>query len=58
MDPANLSGEWLAENPYSPVTLAQLNRLPENTKIRIFRNLIPPSLLSQFDIDPISWKGP
>ncbi len=58
MDPANLSGEWLAENPYLPVTLAQLNRLPENTKMRIFRNLIPPSLLAQFDIDPITWKWP
>lgn len=57
VDPASLSGEWLAENPYTPITLAQLNRLPENIRIRILRNLIPPSLLNQFDIDPITWKG-
>jgi hypothetical protein len=58
VDPARLSGEWLAENPHLPITLAQLNRLPENTRIRILRNLIPPSLLNQFEIDPITWKGP
>jgi hypothetical protein len=57
VDPGRLSGEWLAEAPYLPITLAQLNRLPDNVKIRIFRNLIPPSLLTKFDIDPITWIG-
>ena len=57
VDPGRLSGERLAKNPYLPITLAQLNRLPDNIKIRIFRNLIPPSLLTQFNIDPITWKG-
>jgi hypothetical protein len=56
--PGDLSGRWLAENAYLPVTLAQINRLPGNTKQRLYRNLIPPSLLAQFEIDPITWKGP
>jgi len=57
VDPDRLSGEWLAENAHLPITLAQLNRLPDIIKIRIFRNLIPLSLLTKFDIDPITWIG-
>jgi hypothetical protein len=58
IDAGNLSGPWLAENAYLPITLAQINRLPGNTKRRLYRSLIPPSLLTQFEIDPITWKGP
>jgi STAS domain len=57
-DPGSLPGQWLAENVHLPITLAQINRLPGNTKRRIYRNLIPPSLLARFEIDPITWKGP
>jgi hypothetical protein len=56
--PGDLSGHWLAENAYLPITLAQINRLPGKAKLRLYRNLIPPSLLTQFEIDPITWKGP
>jgi hypothetical protein len=57
-NPGSLSGQWLAENVHLPITLAQINRLPGNTKRRLYRNLIPPSLLARFEIDPITWKGP
>lgn len=40
-----------------PFTLKQINDLPENIKRRVYRNLIPPSLLTRFDIDPITWRG-
>ncbi len=41
-NPGSLSGQWLAENVHLPITLAQINRLPGNTKGRLYRNLIPP----------------
>lgn len=41
----------------TPFTLKQINDLPENIKRRVYRNLIPPSLLTRFEIDPISWRG-
>jgi hypothetical protein len=57
-DPGSLSGQWLAANVHLPTTLAQINRLPGNTKRRLYRNSIPPSLLVEYEIDPITWKGP
>jgi hypothetical protein len=41
----------------TPFTIKQINDLPENIKRRVYRNLIPPSLLTRFEIDPISWRG-
>jgi len=41
----------------TPFTLKQINDLPENIKRRVYRNLIPPSLLTRFEIEPISWRG-
>ena len=40
------------------MTLRQINALPDNAKKRIYRALLPPGLLTQFSIDPITWKGP
>lgn len=40
-----------------PLTIRQINDLPENTKRRIYRNLIPPGLLVRFNINPITWLG-
>lgn len=40
-----------------PFTLKQINDLPENIKRRVYRNLVPPALLTRFDIDPITWCG-
>jgi len=38
-----------------PFTIRQLNNLPENVKQRLYRGLIPPTLLTRFAIDPIHW---
>lgn len=40
-----------------PFTIRQINDLPENIKKRVYRNLIPPSLLTRFNINPINWLG-
>lgn len=45
----------LEGDPSTPFTLKQINDLPENIKRRVYRNLIPPFLLTRFDIDPITW---
>lgn len=40
-----------------PFTIRQLNNLPENVKRRVYRGLIPPSLLARCGIDPVQWTG-
>jgi acetoin utilization protein AcuC len=57
VEPGSLSGESLAQDGAFPITIYQINRLPENTKRRLYRALIPPNLLARFGIDPITWKG-
>jgi hypothetical protein len=48
----------LMRNPTLPISIRALNRLSDGVKQRICRTLIPPALLVQFQIDPITWKGP
>ncbi len=55
--PGSLTAQWLSKDACVPATLKQLNELPEGAKKRIYRALIPPNLLTKFNIDPISWKG-
>lgn len=47
----------LERDPTLPFTIRQLNNWPENVKRRVYRGLIPPSLLSRFGIDPVEWTG-
>src|SRR5512135_1749331 len=53
-----ISVSLLEGDPTLPFTIRQLNNLPENVKRRVYRGLVPPSLLSRFGIDPIQWTGP
>ena len=53
-----LTAEQLARDPSLPITLRQINNLPENAGRRVYRALIPPGLLTRFGIDPVTWKGP
>lgn len=53
-----ISVSLLERDPTLPFTIRQLNNLPENVKRRVYRGLVPPSLLSRFGIDPIQWTGP
>ena len=52
-----ISVSLLESDAHLPVTLRQLNNLPENVKRRVYRGLIPPALLTRFGIDPIQWTG-
>jgi acetoin utilization protein AcuC len=54
----SLTAEQLNQDPGLPITLRQINSLPDNAKRRIYRTLLPTSLLVPYGIDPISWKGP
>jgi hypothetical protein len=58
VDSGTLSAQQMLDNPATPITIRDINNLPDNAKRRIYRNLIPPGVLAQFDIDPISWQGP
>ncbi|MBI3160941.1 MAG: hypothetical protein HYZ23_00445 [Chloroflexi bacterium] len=56
----NLGGitlSLLEGDPTLPFTIKQLNNLPENIKRRVYRALIPASLLTRFGVDPITWLG-
>jgi hypothetical protein len=57
-DADGLSAEDLNRDPDLPITLRQINGLPENAKRRLYRNLLPPDLVHQFGIDYIMGKGP
>lgn len=57
-NPLDLSLDSLTADAHSPITLRSLNRLDDNVKRRIYRTLIPHSLLAYFDVDPLTWRGP
>jgi hypothetical protein len=57
-DSAVITAEQLNRDPSLPITFRQINNLPENAKKRVYRALLPPALMTQFRIDPVTWKGP
>ncbi len=56
-DLGNLSADWLTRSPNIPITLRQINDLPDSAKVRTYRALLPPGLLAQFGINPVTWQG-
>jgi len=56
-DPLAITIQQLERDSRLPITLRYLNNLPTEAKRRLYRSLIPPDLLIQFDINPINWKG-
>lgn len=56
-DDVAISAQQLSQDASLPITLRQVNNLPENAQKRIYRALLPPGLLGKFDINPITWKG-
>jgi len=54
----NLSISQLIGDANLPVTIKALNSLPENPKLRLCRTLIPIKILSDFAINPRTWKNP
>lgn len=57
-DLERLPGDWLTQSPNVPITLRQINGLPDNAKKRAYRALLPPALLGRFGINPVTWQGP
>ena len=55
-DSVHLSADDLARDPALPITLHQVNQLPDNAKLRVYRGILPPVLLAKFGIDPITWR--
>jgi hypothetical protein len=53
-----LSALRLMRDANLPISIRALNQLSQGVKRRIYRTLVPPSLLTQFQIHPITWKGP
>ena len=47
----------LIDDASLPVTLAVVNSLPENPKQRLYRTLLPIEVLTEFDINPRTWKN-
>ena len=56
--PNALSALRLMREPDLPVSIHMINQFSEGGKRRVYRTLMPPDLLADFEIDPISWKGP
>jgi hypothetical protein len=52
-----ITQEQLERDAKLPIPLRQINQLPDEAKRRIYRSLIPPELLVQFEINPLTWKG-
>jgi hypothetical protein len=55
--PGSLGIDWLSRDSQLPITLKHINALPEKIKRRIYRNLLPPDILSRFGVHPITWQG-
>ena len=54
----DISIDQLIADASIPVTLSVLNSLPENPKLRLYRNLLPLQVLADFDINPRTWMNP
>lgn len=56
-DPDQFSMRQLLEDASVPISLRALVGLPEHARQRLLRILLPPTLLTRFQIKPVSWKG-
>lgn len=56
-EPGSLSADQLSRDSTIPITIKQINELPDNAKKRVYRALCPPELLTRFGLDPITWMS-
>ncbi len=56
-DPGSISVNELMGQFSLPLSIRAINGLPEDAKRRIYRALVPASLLTQYGIHPITWRG-
>ncbi len=52
-----VSEDWLSHDASIPISIRQINNLPEPVKFRIYRGLLSPNLLTKYRIDPLSWES-
>lgn len=57
-DPGQVSVRQLLEDSGVPVSIKAVTNLPQAARERLLRILLPPYLLSRFQIKPFSWRGP
>lgn len=55
--PEVVSALRLMRDPDLPVPIHALNQFSRGAKKRLYRTLLPPDLLTAYDIDPITWRG-
>ena len=56
--PEVVSALRLMRDPDLPVSIHTLNQFSEGAKKRLYRTLVAPDLLTAFEINPITWRGP
>ncbi len=54
-DPGLLCTEFFRQSAATLACIRHINYLPEATKGRYLRSLVPPSLLARFGVHPVSW---
>jgi len=57
-DPGAFSVQQLIGDFELPISIRAVNTLPLPAKRRIYRLLVPPTLLVRFGINPNTWRGP
>lgn len=57
-DPRQVPILQLDADPAQPISIFAANNLSENAKRRLYRTLLPPAVLRERGIDPVSWNGP
>ena len=56
--PEAISALRLMRDPDLPVSIHAINQFSQGAKKRLYRTLISPQLLTAYDINPITWRGP
>jgi hypothetical protein len=54
-DPSEMPILQLDANPTLPISFYAINNLSDNAKRRLYRLLLPPSVLMRYRINPVSW---
>ncbi|MGD8620845.1 MAG: hypothetical protein PVH60_02750, partial [Anaerolineales bacterium] len=58
VEPGGISARELTRDASLPIAIRQINELPENAKRRVFRSVLPTTVLTRFKISPVTWRSP
>src|SRR3954467_11651470 len=56
-DPRDMPILQLDASPTLPISIFAINNLSDNAKRRIYRTLLPTSILMRFRINPLTWTN-